>query len=159
MTHDHVEFVAVHDEKAPAVGSLVLGVAHDLDAAEREADELARELVVIAGDEHHARAAPHFAQQFLDHVVMRLRPVEARPHAPAVDDVADQKIGVGFVVPEEIEHQLGLAAARAEMHVGEEDGAVSGDTVHFVPPGGGPFRAGDQLLNSLTSVQILVSAR
>ena len=130
MAHDDVELVAVHDQEAPAVGGLVHAVAHDLDAAEGQADELARELVVIARHEHHPRAAPHLAQQLLDHVVVRLRPVELRAHAPAVDDVADQEIGVGVIVLEEIEHQRGLAAARAQMHVGEEDRAVAGDGFH-----------------------------
>ena len=44
---------------------------------------------------------------------------------PAVDDVADQVERVGVVVAEEVEHQLGLAAARAEVHVRDEDRAVA----------------------------------
>ena len=98
VPHDDVEFVAVHDEKPLAVRRRVFGVADDLDAAERQADELPREFVVIARHEHHARAAPDLAQKLLDDVVMRLRPVEARAHAPAVEDVADEIDRVGVVV-------------------------------------------------------------
>ena len=43
--------------------------------------------------------------------------------APAVDDVADQIDRVGLVQAEEVEQQLGLAAARAEMDVGDEERA------------------------------------
>ncbi len=45
---------------------------------------------------------------------------QRRAQRPAVDDVADQIDRVGFVVAEEIEQPVGLAAARAEMHVGDE---------------------------------------
>ena len=40
---------------------------------------------------------------------------------PAVDDVADQIDRLGVVVAQEIEKQLGLAAAAAEMDVGDEE--------------------------------------
>ena len=106
MAHHDVEFVAVHDEIALAVGRDVHRVAHDLDAAERQPDELARELVVIARHEDHARAVPDLAQQLLDDVVVLLRPVPARAQAPAVDDVADEKDRVGVVVTQEVEDQL-----------------------------------------------------
>ena len=100
-------------------------VADDLDAAERQADELAGELVMVARHEDHPRAAAHLAQQFLDDVVVRLRPVPAAAHPPAVEDVADQEVGVGLVVAQEIERQLGLTAARAEMKVGEKNRPVT----------------------------------
>ena len=89
----------------------------------------AREFVMVAGHEDHARAVPHFAQQLLNDVVVGLRPVPARPQPPAVDDVADEEDRVGVVVAKEIEHQLGLAAARAQMQVGDEDGAIASDQV------------------------------
>ena len=78
-------------------------VAHDLDAAERQSNELAGELVVIAGHEDHARAVADLAQKLLDDVVVLLRPVPARAQAPAVDNVADEKDRVGLVVLQEIE--------------------------------------------------------
>ena len=89
----------------------------DLDAAEGEPEELARELVMVAGNEHHPRAAPDLAQQFLDDVVMRLRPVPARAKPPAVDDVADQVDRVGLDVTQHIEDKMGLAAPRAQVQI------------------------------------------
>ena len=125
MTNNDVEFVAMHDEIAPPVGGDMGGLTHDLDAAEAQADELARELVVVARHEDHARAVANLAQQLLDDVVVRLRPVPAAAQSPAVDDVADQEESVGVVVAQEIERQLGLAAARAKMKIGEEDRPVA----------------------------------
>ena len=96
------------------------------DAAELHAEKFAREFVVIAGHEHHARPFAHLAQQFLHHVVVGLRPVPARFEPPAVDDVADEEEFLGFVMFQKIQQQIGLAAARAEMNVRNEQGAVLG---------------------------------
>ena len=158
MAHDDVEFVAVHDEEVAAVGSGVGDVASDLDAAEGEPDELARELVVIARHEHHARAAPHLAQQLLDHVVVSLRPIEARAHAPAVDDVADEIVGLGIVVAQEVEHQLRLAAACSQVNVGKEDRAVAVDGVEGLVHGGRTARRSRNYMTRLLA-QILMSPR
>ena len=40
---------------------------------------------------------------------------------PAVDDVADEIDGLGVVVAQEVEQPFGLAAARAEMNIGNEE--------------------------------------
>ena len=50
---------------------------------------------------------------------------------PAVDDVADQEDRVGIVVAQEVEKPLGLAAARAEMDVGEKQRANADRTFVF----------------------------
>ena len=54
---------------------------------------------------------------------MRLRPVPARLQRPAVDDIADEVDRVGVVDAQEIEQLVGLRAARAEVHVGNKQGA------------------------------------
>ncbi len=59
MAHDDVEFVAMNDEIALAVGGGVDRLALDLDPAEGQAEELPSEFIVVARDEHHPRAAPH----------------------------------------------------------------------------------------------------
>ena len=123
VADDDVELVAVHDEITFAVRRRVDGVALDLDAAEGEADELAGEFVVIAGHPGHARAVTHLAQKFLDHVVVALRPVPARAQLPAVDDVADQIDAVGVEPAQHVQDHIGLTAMRAEMEVGQEQGA------------------------------------
>ena len=117
MAHDHVELVTVNDEIALAVSRGMNRPSLDLDAAEGQAEELAGEFIVIAGNEHHPRAATNLAQQFLDDVVMHLRPVPARAQPPAIDDVADQVDRVGLDVAQHVQNKMGLAAARAEMQI------------------------------------------
>ena len=131
MAHDDVELVAVHDEIALAVGGGVDGLALDLDAAEGQAEELAGEFVMVAGNEHHAGAAAHLAQKLLHHVVVRLRPIPSRAQPPAVDDVADQVNRVRLDVPQHVENEMRLATARSQMQIREEQRAVAMDPVMF----------------------------
>ena len=125
MAHDDVEFVAVRDEIALAVGCDVDRPPLDLDPAEAQAEELAGKFIVVAGNEHHPRAAPDLAQQLLDHVVVRLRPVPAGTKAPAVDDVANEIDRVGLDIAQHIEDEMGLAAARPEVQIRQEQRPVA----------------------------------
>ena len=68
-----------------------------------------------------AGALARFAQKFLHHIVVRLRPVETGFQRPAVDDVAHQINRVGLMVTQKVEQLSGLTAARAEMDVGDEE--------------------------------------
>src|SRR5271165_5711692 len=101
----------------------------DLDAPEGQAEELAGELVVVAGNEHHPRAAADLAQEFLDHIVMRLRPVPAGAEAPAVDDVPDQIDRVSLDMAQHIQDKMGLAATRSQVQVRQEQRPVTVDLV------------------------------
>jgi hypothetical protein len=78
---------------------------------------------VVAGNQHHLLAVAGAAQDFLHHGVLRRGPVDAAVHGPEIDDVADQEQVFAFVVAQEIEQAFGLAAAGAEMDVGDEDRA------------------------------------
>src|SRR3546814_2743550 len=60
-------------------------------------------------------------QHAADHVIIGRRPVPAALQSPAVDDVAHQVKRVAFDQFQEIDKQLGIAAARAEMDVGYPD--------------------------------------
>ena len=84
---------------------------------------VAQEFVVVAGHVDDAHALARLPQQLLHDVVVGLRPEPARAERPAVDDVADEVDGVGFVPAQEIEELLGLAAAGAKMHVGDKERA------------------------------------
>jgi hypothetical protein len=80
----------MHHEIAPAVAADMHDVALDGDAAEAHAAIVAHRLVVIARHEHEIGALAHLAKQLLEHVVMGLRPIDAAPDAPEIDDVADE---------------------------------------------------------------------
>jgi hypothetical protein len=122
VAHDGVELVAVDDQKAAAVGGLVHRLVLDLHAAEADRHVVAQGLVVVAGNVDDVGALARLAQDLLDHIVMALRPIPGFLQAPAVDDVADQIERLGLVVLQEIEQQLGLAAACAKVDVGDPDG-------------------------------------
>ena len=97
VLHHEIEDVAVDDEIALAVGALVDGVFHHVDAAEMRAVIVAQELVVVARHVDDLGALARLAQHLLHEVVVRLRPVPARLQRPAVDDIADEIDGVGVV--------------------------------------------------------------
>jgi hypothetical protein len=119
---DHqIEHVAMHDQIAAAVGTFMDRRLNHLDTAKMGAVIVAQELVVIAGQIDDARALARLAHQLLHHVVVRLRPIPARPQLPAVDDVADQIDRFGIVVAQEVEEAFGLAASRAEMNIRDEE--------------------------------------
>src|SRR5262245_23028795 len=121
---DHeIEQVAMHHQVALAIGRHVYRVFHHVDAAEMRAVVVAQELVVVARNVHHARALARLAQELLHHVVVSLRPVPGRLQRPAVDDVAHEIDGVGFVIAQEVEQLVGLAALHAEMNVGQKQRA------------------------------------
>jgi hypothetical protein len=125
VLHHAVEQIAMHHPEPAAGGGHVDGVLAHGDVAESHAVELARHFVVVAGHVDHFRALARLAQQLLHHVVVALRPVPATAQLPAVDDVAYQIEHVGLVVLQEIEQIRGLATGRAEMDIGQPDGAVA----------------------------------
>ena len=117
----------MQNQEALAVGGLVDRVARHHHSAEVYADEVAHPVVVVAGHVDHVHALAGHAQDLLDHVVVRLRPVPARAQLPAVDDVADQIERLALHMADEVEQQLGLTALGAQMDVGNEDGPVLAD--------------------------------
>ena len=123
VADDQIEDVAMNDQEPAAVGGFVDDAVDHLDAAEMHSDVVAQELVVIARNIDDARSLAALAQQFLDDVVVLLRPVPAAPQPPAVDDVADEVDRLGVVTAQEIEEQPRLTALATEVDVGEEEGA------------------------------------
>ena len=129
VADDAVELVAVDHQQLAAVRRLVDRLVLDPHVAEGELAVLPRRLVVVAGDVDDVGALARLAHDLLHHVVVALRPVPPALQAPAVDDVADQVQMLALVLLEEVEQQLGLATARSEMDVGQEDGAMAGRLV------------------------------
>jgi hypothetical protein len=103
----------------------VNGILDDFDAAEVRPVVAPQKLVVIAGYVDDACAFACLAQNFLHDVIVGLRPIPGRTQCPAVDDIADQIKGVGFVMAEKVEQLFRLAAARSQMYVGNEQRAKS----------------------------------
>src|SRR5207237_8102865 len=95
-------------------------------AAELQLREIAQPFVMITGDVSDPRTLADFAQNLLDNVVVRLRPIPRLLQAPAVDDVADEVDRLCFGVFEEVEQKLGLAAAGSEVQVRDPDRTIIG---------------------------------
>src|SRR5262249_11249716 len=97
----------------------------DCDAAESHSTIVAQRLVMITGNKHELGAFARLAQELLQHVVVRLWPVDAAPDAPEVDDVADKVDAVCVVAAQEVEEGFGLTGLRAQMQVRDEKCAVT----------------------------------
>src|SRR5919201_6080592 len=94
----------------------------DFNTAEIHAAIFAQELVMVAGYVDDPGALAYFAKELLQHVVMRLRPMPARTELPSVDDVADEINGVGIVMTQKVDEPLGLASARPQVDIRQEQG-------------------------------------
>src|SRR5215475_14346414 len=65
---------------------------------------------------------PRALEDLLQYGVLGCRPVDpAALHRPEVDDVADEEQVLRVVRLQKLEQTLGLAGARAQVDVGEED--------------------------------------
>jgi len=91
------------DQHALAVDALMHQTVDDLDHAEVRAEIIAQEFVVIAGEIDNARALAALAQDLLDDVIVRLRPIPRPFQAPAIDDIADQIDCLGVVKTQEVQ--------------------------------------------------------
>ena len=69
----------------------------------------------VTRDVDDPRPLPAGAQEFLDHVVMRLRPIAAPAQRPDIDQIADDVERADLVFAQEIEECQSIAVARAEM--------------------------------------------
>src|SRR6185436_10784711 len=87
--------------------------------------EARHQFIVISRDVNYTCAFAGLAQNFLDHVVMFLWPVNRPSQRPDIDQVAHdvERIEVGLA--EKIQKRGGIAAARAQVRVGYPRGAIA----------------------------------
>src|SRR4029077_3052059 len=114
---DGVEFMTVNDQDSFSGRRYMDGVSLDIDVSVR-ATEVPDHLVVITRNVDDARAFSGFAQNFLNDVVVSLRPVTSAPHRPDVDQIADNVQVLEFVLAQKIEQNAGVRATGPEVHVG-----------------------------------------
>jgi hypothetical protein len=65
------------------------------------------------------------AQQNLDDIVVGGRPIPFRSEPPTVDDIADKVDGLSLMVTQKVAQPVALAAAVPEMHIRQEQRAIS----------------------------------
>ena len=71
------------------------------------------------------RALASFAQNFLDHVVVLLRPVNSATQRPDIDQVADDVERIEIVLAQKIEQRSGVAATRTQVGIGDPRGPIT----------------------------------
>jgi hypothetical protein len=114
---DAVELVAVADQQTLAVGRRVDDLALDGNAAEHQAHVAAQRFVVVPWNVDDLGAVAGLAHDCLHHATLALVPVGRFAQPPAVDHVADQVEPLAAGRAEEVEQELGLAPARAQVQV------------------------------------------
>ena len=124
VLHHGVELVAVEDENAAPVRGDMHGVF--LDSNRSVGPEMAgEEFVVIARDVDDPRSFARLAQDFLDDVVVFLRPVDSAAERPDINQVTDDVEGVEFVFFQESEERIRAAAPRAQVDVGNPRSTIA----------------------------------
>ncbi len=119
----------------------------DLDVAVGPA-EVGHQLVVISRDVDHMRSFARFAQKFLDHVVVLLRPINSTTQRPDIDQVADDVQNLEVVFAQKIQQRRGVAAARTQVRVGDPRSAITFRRHDFC----GRFPERESLLSSENSL-------
>src|SRR5215831_9493025 len=89
----------------------------DLDIPVRST-EARYQFVVISRDVDYTCALAGFAQNFLDHVIVLLWPVNRAPQRPDINQIAHDVERVEVGLAQKVQQRGGVAAARAQMRVG-----------------------------------------
>ena len=116
ILHDGVEFVTVHDQQTASVGSEMDRVFLKRHAGIRTKKSVEK-LVVVAGDVDDLCALAAFPEDFLDYVVVLLRPEDTAAKSPDIDEVADEVERLELRLFEELQKRPRLTAASAQMNV------------------------------------------
>jgi len=124
VEHDAVECVTMGDQQLAAIDGFMNRFQNQLDAAEGHAGIVAQHLVMVARDEHHAGAAMRHLEDAAHDFVVLIGPVPALAQPPPVNDVANQVERLAFDRAQEIDEHRRVAAARAEVNVGNPHGAI-----------------------------------
>ncbi len=119
-----VEFVTMHHQNPSPVGRGVHRVFLKRHAGVFPM-EAGQKLVVVAGNINDFCSLAAFAEELLNDVVVLLRPVDAAPQRPDVNQIPDQVKSIELRIAQEFEQGGGLASPRAEVNVGNPAGAVS----------------------------------
>ena len=109
--------VAVYNPKLHAGGGGVCGLVLNLDTPESVTHKVACKLVVVAWHINHTATFACSAQQFLDHIVVALRPEPASAQLPAIHNVTHQIQHIAGVVFQKIQQSFGLKAWCANVQV------------------------------------------
>src|SRR5512132_1875537 len=80
--------------------------------------EARHQFVVISRDVNYTCALASFAQNFLDHVIVLLWPVNYPPQRPNIYKVSHDVERVEVGLAQKVQQRSGVAAARAKVRIG-----------------------------------------
>ena len=120
--------MSVDNEHPTAIGSLVDRMFTDRDVSVRTGKGV-DEFVVVSRNVSDGHALARFAQDFLNHVVMRLRPVTATAQLPDVDQIANDVEFLAVVIAQELQQRLHIAGPCAQMHIRNPDCADASNRI------------------------------
>ena len=89
------------------------------------ATEGRHQFVVISRDVNHACALSRLPQNFLDHIIVLLWPINCAPQRPDIDQVAHDVESVEIRLAQKIQQRSGVAATGAQVRVGNPRGAIA----------------------------------
>ena len=121
---DGVEFMAVHNEQSSAVGRFVNRIFLECDARVISV-EGGEEFIVVPDDVDDLRSLAAFAQEFLNDVIVFLRPVDTPAQRPDVDEISHEIECVEFHILKEFEEVARFTAACAKVNIRNPAGAIT----------------------------------
>ena len=83
------------------------------------------QLVVISWNVNYASAFAGFAQDFLDDVVMLLRPINSAAQRPDIDEITYNVERLKIILPKKIEQRRRIAAACAQVGIRDPSSAIT----------------------------------
>ena len=115
---DHtVKQVTMDNPQSLAIGSFVDVVFLDSNLAKIETEIMARGFVMVAWNIDNASTVAGLAKQFLNDVIMFLRPEKAFLQLPAINDIAHEIECLATCVFQKVEQWLRTTTLSAKMGV------------------------------------------
>lgn len=113
---DGIEFMPMDDQDFSAVRRGVDRILADFDTGVVPV-EGREEFVVVADDVNDLGAFAALAEEFLDHIVVILGPVDSATKSPDIDQIADKVERLKFRIPEKVDQGTGIAALGSQMNI------------------------------------------
>src|SRR5205823_1075894 len=129
VLHNRVQLVSVNDKQPAPIGRVVNGVLLDRNIAVRTG-ECADEFVMVAGDIDNRHAFARLARNFLNDVVLWLRPENSTSQLPDIDQIADDVEFVAIIIAQELQQGADIIGAGAEMPIGNPGRATAASNGH-----------------------------
>ena len=119
---DHIiKQITMDNPKPVTIDACMDGIIHYLNFTETQPQKLAGHFIMVTGDIDDLCSATRLAEQFLDNIIMLLRPIPALFQLPAINHVTDKIHGFTFGMLDEMENLACTGPVSAQMRIGNPD--------------------------------------